>query len=317
MIAPRRGVAAIAVLGATGLAATAWASLVEPRLFALRQVSVPALTPGSGTVRILHLSDLHRWGAATHLDRFVRWLLETTGPDLVVATGDHLGGDDVAGTVAVLRDPPAPAIAVLGSNDRYGPTWKNPLRYVVEAVMGRREPRHAGAVLDTAGLVRGLEGAGWQVPVNRRLAVETRAGAVEVLALDDPHIGRDRPELLDRDAPADDPVLRLGLVHAPYRRAIGALHERGCHLVLSGHTHGGQVRVPGIGALVTNCDLDRRDARGLSGDASTGWLHVSAGLGVARTTPLRLSCRPEASVIDVVAAPPADRPGWPHGVGAP
>jgi predicted MPP superfamily phosphohydrolase len=73
--------------------------------------------------------------------------------------------------------------------------------------------------------------------------------------------------------------------------------------VLAGHTHGGQVRVPGVGALVTNCDLERSRARGLSPltPAGGGWLHVSAGLGASPYLPVRFACRPEATVLELVA----------------
>ena len=72
----------------------------------------------------------------------------------------------------------------------------------------------------------------------------------------------------------------------------------GFDLLLAGHTHGGQVCVPLIGALVTNCDLDRRMAKGLHRwPDSAAWLHVSAGLGTSPTAPVRFACPPEASVL--------------------
>ena len=70
-------------------------------------------------------------------------------------------------------------------------------------------------------------------------------------------------------------------------------------LILAGHTHGGQVCLPWVGALVTNCDLPRRQAKGLSGWQESA-LHVSAGLGTSPFTPIRLACRPEATVLTVV-----------------
>ena len=93
--------------------------------------------------------------------------------------------------------------------------------------------------------------------------------------------------------------LRLGVVHSPYRRALDAFAGNGYDLVLAGHTHGGQVRLPGVGALVTNCDLPRDRVRGLSRWGSS-WLHVSAGLGTSKYAPFRFACRPEASLLEVV-----------------
>ena len=75
----------------------------------------------------------------------------------------------------------------------------------------------------------------------------------------------------------------------------------GFSLLLAGHTHGGQVCVPGVGALVTNCGLDRRMAKGLHRWPGTpAWLHVSAGLGTHPTAPIRFACRPEASLLTLI-----------------
>ena len=65
--------------------------------------------------------------------------------------------------------------------------------------------------------------------------------------------------------PADPGAdLTLGVLHAPYQRVLDAMSRDGVRLMIAGHTHGGQLRVPGYGALVTNCDLDRYRASGLS-----------------------------------------------------
>jgi predicted MPP superfamily phosphohydrolase len=78
------------------------------------------------------------------------------------------------------------------------------------------------------------------------------------------------------------------------------MNADGADLVLAGHTHGGQLCVPGVGALVTNCDLPRSRAKGMSqhGDAV---LHVSAGLGTSPYAPVRFACRPEATLLTITA----------------
>jgi uncharacterized protein len=70
--------------------------------------------------------------------------------------------------------------------------------------------------------------------------------------------------------------------------------------VLAGHTHGGQLRIPGVGAIVTNCGIDRSRVRWLSrwGDS---WLHVSAGLGTSPYAPVRFCCPPEATLLTLVS----------------
>jgi uncharacterized protein len=307
---------AAGAVAATGTAALAYATLVERRWYALRHVTVPVLRPAATRpLRVLHLSDLHLLpGQADRVD-FVRRTLDL-GADLVVGTGDFLGDPGVIDDVFALLGPAAaarPCLAVLGSNDYSGPVWKNPLHYLT-----RPDRRTSGVPLETDRLVRGLRGHGWQVVDNVRTTVETVAGPIDVAGLGDPHIGLDHPERLEWAPPQAAVALRLGVVHAPYLRALDVLAGNGSELVLAGHTHGGQVRVPLVGALTSNCDLPLRQARGLSRHAvaprreapvvpladptAEAWLHVSAGLGHARTAPIRFCCRPEATLLDLVPA---------------
>ena len=95
------------------------------------------------------------------------------------------------------------------------------------------------------------------------------------------------------------PVSRRPDAAAVGRIRYGFAADR-ADLILAGHTHGGQICLPGIGTLVTNCDLPRSQARGLStwGESE---LHVSAGLGTNPYTPIRLACRPEATLLTIHA----------------
>jgi predicted MPP superfamily phosphohydrolase len=183
-------------------------------------------------------------------------------------------------------------VAVLGSNDYWAPRFRNPLTYFT----GPSSRRHRSAGRNPwRELVEGLEARGWTVLSNRR----GRLGDVELAGMDDPHIRHDDPAVAvppNGEVPAS---LRLGVVHSPYRRALDAFAGNGYDLVLAGHTHGGQVRLPGVGALVTNCDLPRDRVRGLS-RWSGSWLHVSGGLGTSKYAPFRFACRPEASLLTVV-----------------
>lgn len=305
---------------AGGIAGLGWASLVERRWFRLRHATVPALG-AAGALRILHVSDLHLVPGQERKLAFVRGLA-AVGADLVVATGDLLGDDGavapVVSALGTLSAQGRPAVAVLGSNDVWAPEPKNPLRYLRGPAAVR-----PGRRLDVAGLVTGLAGAGWEVLANDARTVEVRDTTVAVAGLGDPHVGWDRPAEALAGGWGLRADLRLGVVHAPYRRCLDAFAGAGADLVLAGHTHGGQLRVPGVGALVTNCDLPRRQARGLSRWAAT-WLHVSAGLGESRYAPVRFACPPEATVIDVVPGPGVPEvpgavtvPRRPDGLGAP
>ena len=189
------------------------------------------------------------------------------------------------------------ASSVLGSNDYWAPRPKSPFIYF-------REPTHRrlGAELDTPRLRAGLRADGWRIVDNVRERVATAVGDLDVVGLGDPHLWLDRPDRVTWTPPAADAVVGLGLVHAPYTAVLDRFERTGFDVVLAGHTHGGQVRVPGYGALVANCDLPLRQARGASRVGGRMRLHVSAGLGHSRYAPVRFACRPEATVIDLVPA---------------
>jgi predicted MPP superfamily phosphohydrolase len=315
---PRVGVLAGAV-AAAGAACVAYGVLVERDWYRLRRETVAALEPGQPPLTVLHLSDLH----LTLADgRRLRFLERLAGEpvDLVVLTGDMLGEPAALGPVldALGRfRPRLGSVAVLGSNDYWAPRFRNPLSYF----LGPSSRRHRSSGRNPwRELVVGLEERGWTVLCNRR----DRLGDVELAGMDDPHIRRDDLQVavppesstggLGPDPPGhplgvprtppgppDPPTrVRIGVVHSPYRRNLDAFEGNGYRLLLAGHTHGGQVRLPGVGALVTNCDLPRAQVRGLSRWGSS-WLHVSAGLGTSKYAPFRFACRPEASLLTVVS----------------
>jgi predicted MPP superfamily phosphohydrolase len=285
---------AAGALSAAGAACVGYGILVERDWYRLRRQRVQALASGKPPLTVLHLSDLHLTVADTKRMRFLE-RLAAEPVDLVVLTGDMLGEpealDPVLATLGRFR-PRLGAVAVLGSNDYWAPRFRNPLTYFT----GPSSRRHrSGRRNPWRELVEGLEARGWTVLSNRR----GRLGDVELAGMDDPHIRHDDPGVAvppNGEVPAS---LRLGVVHSPYRRALDAFAGNGYDLVLAGHTHGGQVRLPGVGALVTNCDLPRDRVRGLS-RWSGSWLHVSGGLGTSKYAPFRVACRPEASLLTVV-----------------
>ena len=199
---------------------------------------------------------------------------------------------------------------------------KNPARYLTSR---HAERRSTPSDLPVGRLVEGLRQGGWADLNNARAVVAMGDHDIELVGVDDPHIGYDRYDRVSAPA-APGAALTIGLVHAPYQRVLDAMVADGARLVLAGHTHGGQLGVPGWGALVTNCDLDTRRAKGVSrwwpGAGRTGpggsaapssqapsgaaWLHVSAGLGTSPYAPVRFACRPEATLLTLVAAT-ADR----------
>lgn len=272
---------------------------LEARWYQARHLHLTGVThPGTPPLRILHLSDLHLSRRHRRMGDFVAGLAEADY-DLVVATGDLLGDIDVEEAVAAVLAPltvDRPGLVVLGSNDRWAPTVSNPFGYFT----GPSDAGGNNVRLDTDRMVAGLQRSGWTVLVDEATSVPVRGGVVTVSALDDPHDPATTLPPVDAIRPPDGPsLLHLGLVHAPYLAALDLLVEVGSDLVLAGHTHGGQVRLPGVGALVDNCDLPLSQARGASTHRGVP-LHVSAGLGTSRYAPVRFACRPEATLLTLL-----------------
>jgi len=283
------------------------------------------LPPGAGPMRILHISDLHLVPGQRRRIDWVRGLAAQT-PDLVINTGDNMAHARALPTALEALGPllEYPGAFVLGSNDYYAAVPKNPARYLRPRGTTKQP---SAPPLPGRELAAALSAHGWRDLTNRRDRVILPGLRVEMVGVDDPHLDRDElppPAAPTRDRPAagapepvasssdsDLPVLRLGVTHAPYTRVLSGMRADGADLLLAGHTHGGQLCVPGYGALVTNCDLDTARAKGLhgwpgerpdrAGRNGSVWLHVSAGLGTSPYTPVRFACRPEATLLTLVA----------------
>jgi predicted MPP superfamily phosphohydrolase len=283
-------------VAAAGGATFAYASLIERNLFTLRRFDVPVLQPDAEPLRILHLSDLHMMPDQRRKQAWVA-ALAGADPDLVIVTGDNMASPDAVPGVLRALEPflSLPGAFVFGSNDYRGPVWKNPLLYLLP------ERDYAqGEELPAEDLRAAFADAGWADLNNARTVVKAGGRSIELVGVDDPHVDRDDYQSvagpISRGAD-----LHIGLTHTPAARVLNAMAEDGFALLLAGHTHGGQVRVPGYGALTTNSDLPHSMARGPHRwPGSEAWLHVSAGLGTHPTAPIRFACRPEATVLTLI-----------------
>jgi hypothetical protein len=256
-------------------------------------VELAGLPPALDGLRILLITDLHLGpflsssGLAAVLDR-----LSTLDFDLLLYGGDFATSrvEDVTPSLDALRGLRAPlgAFGVLGNHDHY-----------------TGEPERLGREIETAG-IRLLE--------NRSEVVERNGGALALAGIDDLLMGAPDLERALRDVPAGLPTILLS--HHPDILFDAA--ERGIPLVLSGHTHGGQIRVPGLPVIVrmSRYRLDEgryRVARGRESDPEgdpkgkpegdpegrgTGVTEivVSRGLG-AVGVPLRVACPPEVVLL--------------------
>lgn len=297
---------ALSAVGAAGAAAAVWGIGIERYLFTVREATTSALPAGSTPLRILHISDAHM---APWQHRKQDWLasLAELKPDLIVNTGDNLGHENGLDGIRRAFAPLAgiPGVFVHGSNDVAAPSPRNPFRYF----LGPSKKHHKPALLDTDAMDRYfIDELGW-TSLNNAAARLTIAGSdVDLFGVNDAHRDWDRlDELPDAIAAlgtrkATTPV--LGVTHAPYQRVLNGFTDLGADAILGGHTHGGQVCLPGFGALVANCDIPLKQAKGLSTwshDGRTVPLNVSAGCGHSIYAPVRFACRPEATLLTLTA----------------
>ena len=311
---PRAAATALGVVAAAGVAAFAWGALVERNRFTIRHELVPVLDVGARDITVLHLADLHM---APWQHRKQAWIrsLARFKPDLIMNTGDNLGHpgglDGVERAFEAFRG--VPGVFVHGSNDYFGPQAKNPFDYF-RGPSGRPDK---AASLDVNALERYFEDSlGWFNLNNRARALDLLGSRLEFFGVNDAHRGWDRLDLLParieemqenagwQDDAAGPAVVPIGLTHAPYRRVLDSFVTNGAELIFAGHTHGGQVRIPGRPALVTNCDVPREQAQGLSvwhHARRAAFLNVSAGIGTSIYAPVRFACPPEAVLVTLTA----------------
>jgi len=282
-------------IASLGVLCLLWGIFVERRRYRVVRHRLDILpADASAPLTVLHLSDLH----------FVRndpgkaaFLASLPQPDLTVVTGDFLAEPEaVEAAVAGVR-PVRGRLGswfVLGSNDYFVP---RPLNYLAYFRARRRPRRAARGRADE--LIAQLTADGWVDLTNVRRVLDVDGLPMELLGLDDAHIARHDLRVAPRESPE-----RFGfaVMHSPDSAPETA--ALGYDLLVAGHTHGGQVCLPGTGALVTNCALPSRLVSGLIRMGGSV-LHVSPGLGTSKYAPFRFFCPPEATVLDLHPRPTA------------
>jgi uncharacterized protein len=283
-----RGRSVIAV-ASTGAALGVYA-VIEPYLYRLtnHDLTVASSVP---PLMVLHLSDTH---LGSNDRRLMAWLERLPAalpcvPDLVLATGDMIENDrgidplleSLSHFEALLG-----RFYVLGSHDYYQSQFQAYTKYWT----GRRGKLRSPPA-NTDKLIKGLDALGWVNLTNASSMVASGSGSIRLTGVDDPYLKRHKTGHITR-GPSE--VAAIGLMHSP--DIVSEWILNGFDVVVAGHTHGGQVRVPGVGALVTNCSLPRVLAAGPH-RVGHGWLHVSPGLGTGRFSPIRFNCRPEATLL--------------------
>lgn len=280
-------------LGGVAFGCAIWGIGIERYLFTVRHESAKVLPRGAKPIRVLHVSDFHVAPWQRRKLSFIKKLSELD-VDLVIDTGDNLGHPKaIKPTLAALDGLlSVPGAFVNGSNDYHAPGFRNPFAYLFRP----SDPGHAEP-LDNAALVAGLT-AGWLNLNNASGELIVKGTRIGFVGVDDPHDG-----LADYNSVVEpkNVDITIGVAHAPYRETIEALGFS--DIIFAGHTHGGQVCLPGGRALTTNCDLPNRYARGQSvWETAKGKtiLQVCAGLGTSIFAPVRFFCRPEIRVVTLL-----------------
>lgn len=305
-VAAHPALIALGAVGAVGVGAAVWGVGIERYLFTVREATAAGLVPGSAPVRVLHISDAHM---APWQRRKQQWLasLVELEPDLIVNTGDNLGHREGLAGIRQALAPFAgiPGVFVHGSNDVHAPAPRNPLNYFRGPSPEHGEPE----LLDTAAMDAFFtDELGWVDLNNTAARMDVGGNSIDFVGVDDPHRGWDDFDALTSaiaslDAPAAGSS-RIAVAHAPYRRVLDSFVDLDADALFAGHTHGGQVCLPGFGALVANCDIPLKQAKGLSSWSHRGRsvpLNVSAGCGHSIHAPIRFACRPEATLLTLTA----------------
>ena len=278
----------LAIAGA-GIVCVLYGIFVERSWYRLRRYRLDILpATGPSSLTVLHLSDLHFVREDGKKARFLQGLPPA---DVTVVTGDFLGEPDgVDAAVDGVRSVRGRLASwfVLGSNDYFAP---RPINYF--AYFRRRHRPRLVRRGRAADLRRALARDGWEDLTNIRRPVQLDGLAVELLGLDDAHIRRHDLRVAPRETPE-----RFGfaVMHSPDSAPEAA--ALGYDLLVAGHTHGGQVCLPAVGALVTNCSMPRRLVAGLI-RMGPAYLHTSPGLGTSKYAPFRFWCRPEATLLEL------------------
>jgi len=271
----------LATVGLAGLGGTAYAHWVEPGWLEIGRHEVPvSKSPGKTPLKILHLSDCH---ASPEVDLdFIQTAIELgleQQPDLICLTGDFITGRFGDGNkyakVLSLLPAAAPTFASLGNHD--GGHW---------ACRGG-----AAGYADTK-FIRGvLSEAKVTLLHNDVASVQKNGWNVTVAGLGDIWAQEMEPGSTFEKIPADRGDVALVLSHNPDTKT--ELNKYPWDLMLCGHTHGGQVCLPFLGAPFAPVQ-DKSILAGLY-RWNDRWIHVTRGVG--NILGVRFNCRPEVSIL--------------------
>lgn len=266
-----------------------WTQWIEPNWFRLHRETIRVNKSIKKPLTILHISDLHFTKERPLLRRFFDRLAKIDS-DFVFVTGDLIDSREGIGPcVEHLKKLKSRRgiYAVLGNHDyRIYPAHKQWIRMLTGKDCSMERP-------ETNELKKALQEAGVKLLVNQNMPVPiNESQEAVIIGIDDPVTGR--ADFSQAFRGIENGTLHIALVHAP--ASFPSLRRFGIDAAFAGHTHGGQIRFPGIGPIPLarrlSAIIDSTDCYGFAGI-------VSRGLGAQDLTRLRLFCRPEAILVRI------------------
>jgi predicted MPP superfamily phosphohydrolase len=336
-------------------------SYFENKNYLIKRTFIPILKDPSLQVKILHISDIHLAKNQKEKVEFLNKISDLE-VDFVVVTGDNITSDEDIETLynSLLDLKGTKGSFVFGSNDYFAPLPLDIGHYFMPKNLDERgidnENREK---LNISLLTQKLEALGWTNLNNSRKIIDLQKVKLDLVGIDDYHIGLDKfpdkdplgkivtdistsinstlpSEVTSNIKTLSDSVIagiqgktkpkqtiKIGLTHSPYSEVLKMMNDDGREIVFAGHTHGGQIIFPFIGPIITNTDINRNHAKGLSlynvqndevvfqsqvippeesdnnesSKSISSWLNISGGIGSSPKFPFRFLNQPEANLI--------------------
>ena len=256
---------------------------------------IPGLKPSLEGYTILHVSDIH-FNRSVAMNATLRKQLHSGEQDLVLITGDFVTHDrETSSLIEFLKGSTAKdgIYGILGNHDYSYRTFG---QHFLHKIANRQYRPN-----DWKRMVALLSEIGIRVLVNESLVLVTRGGGqIYLEGTDDPVLGT--PVIADQNSEFANSDLKILMSHSPDILYSDQIKKKEFDLVLSGHTHGGQVRIPGIGPLVTGTErASRQESYGMFAKGKMR-VNVSAGIGYSNL-PIRVNCPPEVILIELSGSP--------------
>jgi predicted MPP superfamily phosphohydrolase len=258
----------------------------------IERIVIPTLAPELQGYRILHVSDIH-FDNKVRQNRALWDALHSASADIVLITGDFIThdryteplGEFVDGSNA--RDG---VYGILGNHDYY---YRTLWQHVRHSILGK-----AYVPNDWQGLVRLLQRLGIKILINEQVSIKSSRGPrVFIEGTDDPVLGS--PEIRDPNQDYYEADLRILLSHSPDILYSSSVKKKKFDLLLSGHTHGGQIRIPGVGPLLTGTRYAKpSETYGMFSSLDGMAVNVSSGIGYS-LMPIRINCPAEIILLEL------------------